>query len=178
MLTAMPGLSAGETDDISECFLFRSAHAEGRGPQRSRIAGDINDDMNDKSTVSNPTSGRLKELAGYLGIDVDDAETLIADIIPILSRKFALFSRSSHQNEPVETRIQIVLQDELPNILSNYALDGLITNKSVMLFFIKNLAPELTDLRAKQLVHSGPKRLGHRVHLRQPEGCDERTDQA
>jgi hypothetical protein len=108
--------------------------------------------MTDKITSSNPGSGRLRGLAGHLGIDMDDADTLIADIIPILSRKFALLSRGSTKNEPIENQIQAVLQDELPSILSNYALDNLMTNKSVMLFFVKNLAPELTDLRAKQLV--------------------------
>ena len=108
--------------------------------------------MTDKTTSSSPGSGRLRELAGHLGIDIDDADTLISDIIPILSRKFALFSRGAQKNEPIENQIQTVLQDELPSILSNYALDDLLTNKSVMLFFIKNLAPELTDLRAKQLV--------------------------
>jgi hypothetical protein len=108
--------------------------------------------MTDKITSSSPASGRLQELAGHLGIDTDDAETLISDIIPILSRKFALSSRGKKQEEQLENRIQNVLQEELPNILSNYALENLMTNKTVMFFFIKNLAPELTDLRAKQLV--------------------------
>lgn len=108
--------------------------------------------MTDKITSSNHAAGRLREIAGHLGVDTDDAETLIADVIPILSRKFALYSRAAPQNEPVENRIQNILQDELPNILSNYALDNLMKNKGVMLFFVKNLAPELTDLRAKQLV--------------------------
>ncbi len=108
--------------------------------------------MTDKISSSTSASGRLQELASHLGIDTDDTETLIADIIPVLSRKFALFSRGTAQDDPMENRIQTVLQEELPNILSNYALDDLMTNKTVMLFIIKNLAPELTDLRAKQLV--------------------------
>ena len=107
--------------------------------------------MTDK-TSSSQMANRLRELAGHLGIDTDDAETLIADVIPILSRKFALYSRSAPQDEPVEIRIQNILKNELPKILSNYALNDLMTNKSVMLFLIKNLAPELTDLRAKKLV--------------------------
>jgi hypothetical protein len=108
--------------------------------------------MTDKNTSSSQVANRLKELAGHLGIDTDDAETLIADVIPILSRKFALYARSATPEEPIENRIQNILKDELPNILSNYALTDLTKNKSVMLFFVKNLAPELTDLRVKQLV--------------------------
>lgn len=108
--------------------------------------------MTDKTTPLGAASQRINELAGHLGIDADDADTLVSDIIPLLSRKFALFSRGARQDTPLENRIQLILQDELPKVLSNYALDDLMTNKNVVLFFIKNLAPELSDLRAKQLV--------------------------
>jgi hypothetical protein len=108
--------------------------------------------MTDKNTPMGTASKRINELAGYLGIDADDADTLVSDIIPLLSRKLALFSRGPHQDTPLENRIQSIMRDELPKVLSNYALDDLMANKNVMLFLIKNLAPELSDLRAKQLV--------------------------
>jgi hypothetical protein len=99
-----------------------------------------------------PPSDKLLKLAGHLGIDPEDAETFATDIIPFLNRRFALLTHAATTNEPVENRIQTILQEELPRVLSNYALDDLKANKSVMLFLVKLLAPELTDLRVKQLV--------------------------
>lgn len=99
-----------------------------------------------------PPSDKLLKLAGHLGIDPEDAETFATDIIPFLNRRFALLTHTATPNEPIETRIQTILQEELPRVLSNYALDDLKANKSVMLFLVKLLAPELTDLRVKQLV--------------------------
>lgn len=96
--------------------------------------------------------GRLIEIAGHLGIDSDDADTLVSDIIPLLARKFALLSRRGVRDESLESRIQTLLQEEMPKVLANYALDNLLANKNVMLFLIKSLTPELTDLRAKQIV--------------------------
>ena len=99
-----------------------------------------------------PPSDKLLKLAGHLGIEPEDAETFATDIIPLLTRKFALLTHAAPPNDPVENRVQTVLQEELPRVLSNYALDNLKANKGVMLFLAKLLAPELTDLRVKQLV--------------------------
>ncbi|MFZ0241300.1 MAG: hypothetical protein WAL90_06595 [Desulfobacterales bacterium] len=108
--------------------------------------------MTNDSVSPGPPSGKLLKLAGHLRIDPEDAETFATDIIPLLTRKFALLSRAAPAGEPVENRIDKILEEELPRVLSNYALDELKTNKSVMLFLVKLLAPELTDLRIKQLV--------------------------
>lgn len=99
-----------------------------------------------------PSSDKLLKLAGHLGIEPEDAETFATDIIPLLTRKFALLTHAATPDDPVENRVQTVLQEELPRVLSNYALDDLKANKGVMLFLAKLLAPELTDLRVKQLV--------------------------
>ncbi len=93
-----------------------------------------------------PPPDKLLKLAGHLGIAPEDAETFATDIIPLLTRKFALL------NEPVEDRVQTILLEELPRVLSNYALADLKANKGIMLFLVKLLAPELSDLRVKQLV--------------------------
>ncbi len=108
--------------------------------------------MTNDSASPGPPSGKLLKLAAHLGIDPEDAETFATDIIPLLTRKFALLSRAAPAGEPIENRVETILGEELPRVLSNYALDGLKTNKSVMLFLVKLLAPELTDLRIKQLV--------------------------
>jgi hypothetical protein len=99
-----------------------------------------------------PSSDKLLKLAGHLGIDPEDAETFAADIVPFLSRQFALLTHAAPPSEPVENRIQTILREELPRVLSNYALDDLKANKSVVVFLVKLLVPELTDLRVKQLV--------------------------
>ncbi|MGB5618677.1 MAG: hypothetical protein WBM78_17670 [Desulfobacterales bacterium] len=99
-----------------------------------------------------PPSDKLQKLAGHLGIDPEDAETFATEIIPFLNRRFALLTHAATSDEPVENRIQTILQEELPRVLANYALDDLKANKGVMLFLAKLLAPELTDLRVKQLV--------------------------
>jgi hypothetical protein len=87
-----------------------------------------------------------------MGIDPEDAETFAADIIPLLTRKFALLTRNAAGHEPIDSRMETILTEELPRVLSNYALDDLKANKRVMLFLVRLLAPELTDLRVKQLV--------------------------
>lgn len=103
-------------------------------------------------TASSREIKGLIKLAKHLGIDPEDADTLVSEIIPILKRKLDLLSRASNSSGNLEGTVQKILQEEVPIVLSNYALGQLRSNKSALLFLAKKISPAVTDLRAKQLV--------------------------
>jgi hypothetical protein len=112
--------------------------------------------MEDTLSVK-PTAPRKRNdigpIAKQLGIGLDDADTLISDIIPVLRRKFKLLSsKSVASDSDIEKILTPVLADELPKVFSNYALTKLRKKKAVLIYVVKNLSPDITDLRAKQLV--------------------------
>jgi hypothetical protein len=95
----------------------------------------------------------LAPIAKQLGIGLDNADTLVSDIIPMLKRKFKLLSRKSKSPQPgTENNVTSILNNELPKVFTNYALDKLRNNKTVLIYIVKNISPDITDLRAKQLV--------------------------
>jgi len=95
----------------------------------------------------------LGPIAKQLGIGLDDTDTLVTDILPILKRKFKLLSRASKSSQTdTEKNLTSILDGELPKVFSNYALTKLGNNKTVLIYVVKNLSPDITDLRAKQLV--------------------------
>jgi hypothetical protein len=103
-----------------------------------------------------------EELAKQLSISPDDAETLVVDIMPILKRKFELIMRrQSSANPNDEKLILTVLEQELPNILNNYALPELATNQKVVRSIAKSLAPKLTNKQADQIAREllGPEEM-------------------
>jgi len=96
--------------------------------------------------------GKLEKFAKALGIEIEDAQTLVSDIMPMLKRKFDLLAQEPEGEENVENRMQRILHKELAVVLSNYGLSQLRPNKTVMLYVLKKIAPDITDLRAKQIV--------------------------
>lgn len=95
----------------------------------------------------------LTPLTEKLGIGLDEADTLVSDIIPILRRKFNLLNgKSNTAAAGNQNNIKIILDREVPKVFSNYGLATLKNNKAVLIFVVKNISPDLTDLRAKQLV--------------------------
>lgn len=96
--------------------------------------------------------GKFEKFAKKLGIEIEDAQTLVADIMPMLKRKFDLLAHGPEGEDSVEKRIQKILYKEIEVVLGNYGLSQLKSNKTVMLYVLKKIAPEITDLRAKQLV--------------------------
>lgn len=105
----------------------------------------------DLTASSREIKGLIK-LAKHLGIDPEDADTLVSEIIPILKRKLDLLSHASNSSGNLEGTVQKILQEEVPIVLSNYALGQLRSNKSALLFLAKKISPAVTDLRAKQIV--------------------------
>jgi hypothetical protein len=100
-----------------------------------------------------PKRKDLAPIAKQLGIGLDDADTLVSDIIPLLKRKFKLLSgKSNYSQSGTEKYLTSILDEELPKIFTNYALTKLRNNKTVLIYVIKNVSPDITDLRAKQLV--------------------------
>lgn len=96
--------------------------------------------------------GKLEKFAKALGIETEDAQTLVADIMPMLKRKFGLLAQEPESEDNVESRMQTILHKELPSVLSNYGLSQMRSNKNVTLYILKKIVPDITDLRAKQLV--------------------------
>jgi len=113
----------------------------------------MTDDMltKDNSSVSRKLEG-LHKIARFMGIDPDDADTIASEILPVLKRKFAVLFDSNSKSANLEILLLQFLQDEAHNVLANYALAHLQSNKKVLLFLIKKLHPAVTDLRAKQIV--------------------------
>ena len=95
---------------------------------------------------------KLEKFAKVLGIKIEDAQTLAGDIMPMLKRKFDMLALTPEGEGSVENRMQTILQKEFDVVLSNYGLSRLKSNKKVMLYALKKIAPEITDLRAKQIV--------------------------
>ena len=103
-----------------------------------------------------------EELAKQLNIRPDDAETLVVDIMPILKRKFELIMRRQSNASPNDEKlIHTVLEQELPNILNNYALPELGKNQKVVRSIAKSLAPKLTNKQVNQIARDllGPEEL-------------------
>lgn len=105
----------------------------------------------DLSKVSQEIS-KLQKFSKALGIGSDDAQTLVADIMPMLRRKFDMLARAPESENSIENRMKTILEKELEAVLANYGLSQMISNKKVMLYIFKKIAPGITDLRAKQLV--------------------------
>jgi hypothetical protein len=94
----------------------------------------------------------LGEFARLVGIDNEEADTLVRDILPLLKRKYELGLQNSAEGGIVKNQIADIIGQEIPNVLANYALEHLARNKQVLFFLVKKIAPELTDLRAKQII--------------------------
>jgi hypothetical protein len=95
----------------------------------------------------------LDPLAKQLGINLDDADTLVTDIIPMLKRKYDLrVNKLVESASKRENNLKILFDKELPKVLSNYGLSKLRNNKAVLIHFVKEILPDITDLRAKQFV--------------------------
>ena len=92
-------------------------------------------------------------IAKQLGIALGETDTLVSDIIPILKRKYKLLPGNSKSSQTdIEKNLTSIFDDELPKVFSNYALTRLRNNKTVLIYVAKKLSPDITDLRAKQLV--------------------------
>jgi len=98
------------------------------------------------------TGDQIKALATQLGIEVDDTETLITDILPVLKRKLQIFLHQSKSGDNSEKSILVLLRSELTPVLSNYGLQHLADNKAVMQHIIRDLSEEFAERRAKRLV--------------------------
>ena len=76
----------------------------------------------------------LGPIAKQLGIGLEDADTLVSDIIPMLKRKFKLLSRKSKSSQSgTDTHLTNILNKELPKVFTNYALTKLRNNKTELI---------------------------------------------
>jgi hypothetical protein len=94
----------------------------------------------------------LQKVAKRLTISAEELETLMGDIVPMLKRKLDLMSHQSEGNNELENNITTVMEKEVPMVLANYGLEHIKSNKNVMLFVVKQIVPDVTDLRIKKIV--------------------------
>jgi hypothetical protein len=104
-----------------------------------------------RTPISRFDMSGIEQFAQRLGIDADDAETLVSDIIPMLVRKYELMQMESPA-EPGENRVKTLLDQDVPKVLANYALAHLTGNKVVQLYIVKKVSPELTDEKVRALL--------------------------
>jgi len=98
------------------------------------------------------TADQIQTLAAQLEIKAEDTETLVTDILPVLRRKLQLFLHQAQSSGNSEKSILVLLRNELTPVLSNYGLQHLADNKTVLQHIIKELSEEFAERRAKRLV--------------------------
>jgi hypothetical protein len=104
-------------------------------------------------TISPKQKNNPRRLAKELGIDENQVHTILNDIVPVLKRKFDLrFGKSAASKTSPESVVSKILTREVPKVLSNYALSHLQNKKAVLLYLIKRMSPQITDLQAKYLI--------------------------
>jgi hypothetical protein len=104
-------------------------------------------------TVFHKSKRSPRRLAKQLGIDEDQAQTVLNDVVPVLKRKFdLLFEKSASSKSNIESTVSDILTREVPKVLSNYALSHLQNKKAFLLYLIANMSPQITDLQAKYLI--------------------------
>ena len=106
----------------------------------------------DDLTAFSKKIANLPKIAKRLTVSTDVMETLIDDIVPMLKRKLDLLSPASSRNNHIENDIATIMDKELPEVLANYGLEQVKSNKNALLFIVKQMVPDLTDLRIKQIV--------------------------
>ncbi|KPJ75209.1 MAG: hypothetical protein AMJ54_15570 [Deltaproteobacteria bacterium SG8_13] len=94
----------------------------------------------------------LLKAAKRLSVSAEELGTLLDDIVPMLKRKLDLMNHQSPGNNQLEKDLATVMDKELPKVLANYGLEHIKSNKNVMLFVVKQIVPDITDLRIKKIV--------------------------
>ena len=104
-------------------------------------------------TISLKENSNPRRLAEKLGIDESQVDTILNDIVPVLKRKFELlFEKSTGSKAGLESVVNEILTREVPKVLSNYALSHLQNKKIVLIYLLKTMSPQVTDLQAKYLI--------------------------
>ena len=94
----------------------------------------------------------LLNAAKRLSVSAEDLETLIDDIVPMLKRKLDLKLHQSPGSDQLENDLAAVMEKELPKVLANYGLEHVKSNKNAILFVVKQMDIDITDLRIKKIV--------------------------
>ena len=103
-------------------------------------------------TAPSKKFANLLKAAKRLSLSGEELETLIDDVVPMLKRKLDLLLHQSPGNDQLEKELTAVLEDELPKVLANYGLAHIKSNKNAILFIVKQMGSDITDLRIKKIV--------------------------
>ena len=103
-------------------------------------------------TAPSKKYANLLKAAKRLSVSGDELETLLDDVVPILKRKLDLLLHQSAGNDQLEDDLAAVLEDELPKVLANYGLEHIKSNKNAILFVVKQMGSDISDLRIKKIV--------------------------
>lgn len=102
-------------------------------------------------TIHELTGIDPQPMAIEVGIDEDDAVTVLNDVMPILKRKLELAAAKTGSSTIDVRRAKKLINDEVPKVLSNYALTHLKNNRKFLSFLVKRLFG-LTDKQARKLI--------------------------
>ena len=88
-----------------------------------------------------------------LGIEKNNADTLLSDVFPMIKRKYDLLRQKSSlvaQND--KSILQIILNDEVPVVFQNYALANLQNNEEILAMLISYISEQMSVSAAKQFI--------------------------
>lgn len=102
-------------------------------------------------TIHELTGIDPQPMAIEVGIDEDDAVTVLNDVMPILKRKLELAAAKTGSSTIDVRRAKKLINDEVPKVLSNYALTHLKNNRKFLAFLVKRLFG-LSDKQARKLI--------------------------
>ena len=110
----------------------------------------------DRNSKNHLFAGKNKNpayLAKELGIEKNDADTLLSDVFPMIKRKYDLLRQKSSlvaQND--KSIMQIILNDEVPVVFQNYALANLQNNEEILAMLINYISEQMSVSAAKQFI--------------------------
>ena len=88
-----------------------------------------------------------------LGIEKNNADTLLSDVFPMIKRKYDLLRQKSSLVEQNDKSIlQIILNDEVPVVFQNYALANLQNNEEILAMLINYISEQMSVSAAKQFI--------------------------
>ena len=110
-------------------------------------------DKNSKNHLFAGNNKHIAHLAKELGIEKDDADTLISEVFPMIKRKYDLLRQKSSlvaQND--KSIMQIILNDEVPVVFRNYAIANLQNNEEILVMLINYISAQMSVSAAKKFI--------------------------
>jgi hypothetical protein len=110
-------------------------------------------DKNSKNSLLTGKNKNIVYLTKELGIERNNADTLLSDVFPMVKRKYDLLrQKSSLVARNDKSIMQIILNDEVPVVFENYALANLQNNEEILAMLISYISEQMSVSAAKQFI--------------------------